>query len=54
MINNKADSEEFKSNEQQPERVSNDRPNESTGIYVRGFLKITDPETGKVIVETGN
>jgi hypothetical protein len=28
------------------------KPNESTGIYVRGFVRITDPETGKVLVET--
>ena len=30
------------------------KPNESSGIYVRGFVKITDPESGEVIVETGN
>lgn len=29
-------------------------PNESTGIYVRGFVKITDPESGQVYVETAN
>jgi len=28
------------------------KPNESTGIYVRGFVRISDPETGKVLVET--
>ena len=28
--------------------------NESTGVYVRGFVKITDPESGQVIVETAN
>jgi hypothetical protein len=54
MINNKADSQPFKSDEPEPQRVSEERPNESTGIYVRGFLKISDPETGKTIVETGN
>ena len=54
MINNNTDSKEFKSDEQEPVRVAPETPNESTGIYVRGFLKITDPETGKVIVETGN
>jgi len=54
MINNNTDSQEFKSDEQEPKRVSEERPNESTGIYVRGFLKISDPETGKTIVETGN
>jgi hypothetical protein len=37
--------------EQQPE---NAKPNESTGIYVRGFVKITDPESGEVILETAN
>lgn len=30
------------------------RPNESTGIYVRGYVKITDPESGLVILETAN
>jgi hypothetical protein len=30
------------------------KPTESTGIYVRGFLKITDPESGEVVVETAN
>ena len=54
MINNNTDSHELKSDEQQSQPVSDERPNESTGIYVRGFLKITDPETGKVIVQTGN
>ena len=54
MINNNTDSKEFKSDDQEPKRVSEERPNESTGIYVRGFVRITDPETGKVIVETGN
>lgn len=29
-------------------------PNESTGIYVRGFVKITDPDSGQVYVETAN
>lgn len=30
------------------------KPNESSGVYVRGFVKITDPETGRVIVQTAN
>ena len=42
MINNNTDSKEFKSDEQEPARVAPETPNESTGIYVRGFLKITD------------
>jgi len=33
---------------------STDRPHESTGIYVRGFLKISDPETKEVLIETSN
>ena len=28
--------------------------NESTGMYVRGFLKITDPDTGDVLVQTAD
>lgn len=32
-----------------------ERPvNESTGIYIRGFIKITDPETGDVLVHTAD
>ena len=54
MINNSTDSNEYKSDEHEPKRISEEKPNESTGIYVRGFLKITDPESGQVIVETGN
>lgn len=30
------------------------KPDDSSGMYVRGFLKITDPESGETIVETGN
>ena len=54
MINNNTDSKETNSEEQESRHVAPGAPNESTGIYVRGFLKITDPETGKVIIETGN
>ena len=40
----------------QEELVEDTRPkaNESSGIYVRGFIKISDPESGEVIVETAN
>jgi hypothetical protein len=31
-----------------------DKPDEAPGIYIRGFLKITDPESGEVLVQTGN
>ena len=30
------------------------KPDDSSGMYVRGFLKISDPESGETIVETGN
>jgi hypothetical protein len=30
------------------------KPNESSGIYVRGFVKISDPDSGEVIIETAN
>jgi len=47
--NNSVNTEQL-TNEQ---RLPVDQPNENTGIYVRGFVKITDPESGKVLVETG-
>lgn len=50
MINNDMDSEFNANVAQQPPQ----KPNESTGIFVRGFLKITDPESGEVMVESGN
>lgn len=33
---------------------SETKPDDLNGIYIRGFLKITDPESGQTIVETGN
>jgi hypothetical protein len=35
-------------------RSAENKPNESSGIYVRGFIKISDPESGEVILETAN
>ena len=46
------DSEKEEQKAVQP--VEHTKPNESSGIYVRGFVKITDPESGRVIVETAN
>ena len=41
------------------ENLSNDepqhpetKPNEDAGIHYSSFLKITDPETGRVLVQT--
>lgn len=50
MINNHIDSVENKKEEQRPA----EKPNESSGIYVRGFLKISDPESGETVLETAN
>ena len=44
-------------NQQEREtKVFEPRPkaDESSGIYVRGFVKISDPDTGEVIVQTAN
>lgn len=30
------------------------KPDDKAGFYVRGFLKIYDPESGQVAVETSN
>lgn len=49
MLNNDMDS-----NKVETESKPVTKPNESTGIYVRGFVKITDPESGQVILETAN
>ena len=38
----------------QVSELADSKPNESTGIYVRGFMKITDPDSGEVIVEKAN
>lgn len=43
-----------KEEQTQEEVTQGSKPNESTGIYVRGFLKITDPDSGEVVVETAN
>jgi hypothetical protein len=46
------------SEKQQKEQVEANEPrpkaDESSGIYVRGFVKISDPDTGEVIVQTAN
>lgn len=52
MINNHMDSEKPEQQEQQ--EAAPKKPNESTGLYVRGFVKISDPESGEVILETAS
>ena len=42
-------------NEQEnPEQAEQTKPDDLNGIYIRGFLKITDPQTGQTIIEIGN
>lgn len=41
-INNKIDEQELRN------------PNDKAGFYVRNFLRIYDPESGQVAVETSN
>jgi hypothetical protein len=43
-----------KEQKQAAEQPAQPKPNESSGIYVRGFVKISDPESGEVIIETAN
>jgi hypothetical protein len=43
---------EPENNQNSQTEVQETKPNESTGIYVRGFIKISDPESGEVMVET--
>ena len=52
VINNHMDSE--KQQEDLVEDTARPKANESSGIYVRGFVKISDPESGEVIIETAN
>ncbi len=47
-INNLVDSEII-----EPSDIK-DKPDEAPGIYIRGFLKISDPDSGEVIVQTAN
>lgn len=49
MINTDNDEKE------NPKQVEdNTKPDDLNGIYIRGFLKISDPQTGQTIIETGN
>jgi hypothetical protein len=48
MINNDMDSD----NTEKKEKPKT--PNEAPSIYVRGMIKISDPETGQTILETSD
>lgn len=47
MVNNKNETDK-------KEAETVDKPDETGGIYVRNFLRITDPESDTVLVETSN
>jgi hypothetical protein len=49
MINN--DSPNKMQEELEPTPPENHEPDDSGGIFVQGFLKIFDPETGKIITQ---
>lgn len=49
MINNEITEKTLEHQEK-----SNQKPDESSGMYIRNFLKITDPESGETILETAN
>lgn len=51
MINNKDDQEKEL---EEAIRKSPKPTNESSGIYVRGFVKISDPESGEILVHTAD
>jgi hypothetical protein len=51
-INNKDDQE--KEIENFCNKSANSPVNESSGIYIRGFIKISDPDTGEVLVHTAD
>ena len=40
--------------EEQPVENKQQRPNESSGIYVRGHIKIFDPESGEIFIDKSN
>lgn len=40
--------------EQPKENEKNTVPDDLSGMHIRGFLKIVDPESGEVILETAN
>lgn len=50
MINMTTDNKDL----EEKQETATENPDEYSGMYIRGFLKITDPDSGQVIVETGN
>lgn len=48
-MNQETKAETLTSQSQEPQER---KPNEDSGLYYSGFLKITDPMTGQVLVQT--
>jgi hypothetical protein len=53
MINNNMNQNNQTTNDKS-DRSDNSKPDESAGMYIRGHIKITDPNTGEVIVNKSN
>jgi hypothetical protein len=50
-INNKDDQKtELKESNSEPQKPVN----ESSGIYIRSYVKITDPDSGEILVQTAD
>jgi hypothetical protein len=49
MINTTDNKENEKNTEDNPIK-----PDDYSSMYIRNFLKITDPESGEIIIETSN
>lgn len=52
MINNNMNQDLDKKEEKQ--QVTEAKPDDKTGIYIRGHIKISDPDTGEVLVDKPN
>lgn len=52
MINNNMNQD--LDNEQQEAEARVEKPDDTAGMYIRGHIKITDPESGEVLVDKAN
>jgi hypothetical protein len=52
MINNTMNQDLDNKNQPEPEEVQ--KPDDISGIYLRGHIKITDPESGEVLIDKPN
>ena len=45
---------EDKQTEQKEKQEKQSKPDDYSSMYIRNFLKITDPESGEILIETAN